>query len=479
MAGGEACVTSGQPHLSRQDLATLDVARLTPLSQEVISRQATINIGTIGHVAHGKSTVVKAISGVHTVRFKNELERNITIKLGYANAKIYKLDDGSCPRPECYRSCGSSTPDEFPTDIPGTKGNFKLVRHVSFVDCPGHDILMATMLNGAAVMDAALLLIAGNESCPQPQTSEHLAAIEIMKLKHILILQNKIDLVKESQAKEQYEQILAFVQGTVAEGAPIIPISAQLKYNIEVVCEYIVNKIPVPLRDFTSEPRLIVIRSFDVNKPGCEVDDLKGGVAGGSILKGVLKVGQEIEVRPGIVSKDSEGKLMCKPIFSKIVSLFAEHNDLQYAAPGGLIGVGTKIDPTLCRADRMVGQVLGAVGALPEIFTELEISYFLLRRLLGVRTEGDKKAAKVQKLSKNEVLMVNIGSLSTGGRVSAVKADLGKIVLTNPVCTEVGEKIALSRRVEKHWRYGGQKSEIMRWQIWFLLRPLLGLQRAT
>ncbi|KAH0502728.1 Eukaryotic translation initiation factor 2 subunit 3 [Microtus ochrogaster] len=409
--------------------------------------------GTIGHVAHGKSTVVKAISGVHTVRFKNELERNITIKLGYANAKIYKLDDPSCPRPECYRSCGSSTPDEFPTDIPGTKGNFKLVRHVSFVDCPGHDILMATMLNGAAVMDAALLLIAGNESCPQPQTSEHLAAIEIMKLKHILILQNKIDLVKESQAKEQYEQILAFVQGTVAEGAPIIPISAQLKYNIEVVCEYIVKKIPVPPRDFTSEPRLIVIRSFDVNKPGCEVDDLKGGVAGGSILKGVLKVGQEIEVRPGIVSKDSEGKLMCKPIFSKIVSLFAEHNDLQYAAPGGLI-VGTKIDPTLCRADRMVGQVLGAVGALPEIFTELEISYFLLRRLLGVRTEGDKKAAKVQKLSKNEVLMVNIGSLSTGGRVSAVKADLGKIVLTNPVCTEVGEKIALSRRVEKHWRAG-------------------------
>ena len=66
-----------------------------------------------------------------------------------------------------------------------------------------------------------------------------------MKLKHILILQNKIEMVKESQAKEQYEQILAFVQGTVAEGAPI-PIYAQLKYNIEVVCEYIVKKIPVP-----------------------------------------------------------------------------------------------------------------------------------------------------------------------------------------------------------------------------------------
>ena len=141
-----------------------------------------------------------------------------------------------------------------------------------------------------------------------------------MKLKHILILQNKIDLVKEGQAKEQQEQIVKFVQGTVAEGAPIIPISAQLKYNIEVrckfvfvpfqlvarvsqvLCEYIMKKIPVPIRDFASEPRLIVIRSFDVNKPGCEVNDLKGGVAGGSILRGVLKVGQEIEVRNVVVS---------------------------------------------------------------------------------------------------------------------------------------------------------------------------------
>jgi len=448
-------IQSAQPHLSKQDLNTLDISKLHPLSQEIISRQATINIGTIGHVAHGKSTVVKAISGVQTVRFKNELERNITIKLGYANAKVYKCDNPLCPRPDCYRSYGSSKEDVVPCERAGCTGKLRLIRHVSFVDCPGHDILMATMLNGAAVMDAALLLIAGNESCPQPQTSEHLAAIEIMKLKHMIILQNKIDLVKETQAKEQYEQILRFVKGTIAEGSPIVPISAQLKYNIEVICEYIVKNIPIPTRDFLSQPRLIVIRSFDVNKPGCEVDDLKGGVAGGSILRGVLKVGQEIEIRPGIISKDTEGKLKCQPIFSKILSLHTENNDLQYAAPGGLIGVGTKIDPTLCRADRMVGQVLGTVGALPDIYTEIEISYFLLRRLLGVKTEGDKKGAKVQKLAKNEMLMVNIGSLSTGSRVLAVKADLAKIVLTQPVCTEIGEKIALSRRVDRHWRLIG------------------------
>jgi len=157
--------------------------------------------------------------------------------------------------------------------------------------------------------------------------------------------------------------------GTVAENSPIVPISAQLKYNIDAVNEYIVKRIPIPMRDFTSDPRLIVIRSFDVNKPGAEVDELKGGVAGGSILTGVLRLGQEVEIRPGIVTKDSNGKTKCKPIFSRILSLHAENNLLQFAVPGGLIGVGTRIDPTLCRADRLVGQVLGAVGKLPRIYT--------------------------------------------------------------------------------------------------------------
>lgn len=440
-------------HLAEQTLENLNVNELTPLSPQVISRQATINIGTIGHVAHGKSTVVKAISGVQTVRFKSELERNITIKLGYANAKIYKCKNADCPRPDCYRSFGSNTTDTPDCLREGCGSKMELLRHVSFVDCPGHDILMATMLNGAAVMDAALLLIAGNETCPQPQTSEHLAAIEIMQLKHILILQNKVDLVKESAAHEQHQHIKKFVQGTVAEGAPIIPISAQLRYNIDVICEYIVKKIPIPVRDFTSSPRLIVIRSFDVNKPGTEIEDLKGGVAGGSVLQGVLKVDDKIVICPGIVSK-TKNSFKCEPILSSVLTLFAESNDLKYAVPGGLIGVGTYIDPVLCKADRLVGQVMGLQGhELPKVFTELEINFFLLRKLLGVKAEG--KQAKVGKLEKGEVLMVNIGSTSTGGKVSAVKQDAAKIVLISPVCTEIGEKIALSRRVERHWRLIG------------------------
>jgi len=201
---------------------------------------------------------------------------------------------------------------------------------------------------------------------------------------------------------------------------------------------------------------MIVIRSFDVNKPGEEVANLKGGVAGGSILQGVLRVGDELEVRPGIVSKDADtGVVKCVPIFSRIASLYAEQNDLQYAVPGGLIGVGTKIDPTLTRADRLVGQVLGTRGNLPDVFSEVEISFYLLRRLLGVKQAEGSKQAKVQKLAKQEILMVNIGSTATGGKVLAVKNDLAKILLTQPVCTQEGEKIALSRRVDKHWRLIG------------------------
>lgn len=245
-----------------------------------------------------------------------------------------------------------------------------------------------------------------------------------------------------------------FVAGTVADKAPIIPISAVLQYNIDVICEHLV-KIPVPPRDFMSSVHMIVIRSFDVNKPGEDVHDLKGGVAGGSILRGILKLGDEIEVRPGIVSKKADGSLKCTPIVSTVVSLYAENNDLNYAVPGGLIGVGTKIDPTLTRADRLVGHVLGLKGQLPEVYSEVEINFYLLRRLLGVKTSDGGKGAKVSKLQKNEVLLVNIGSTSTGGKVIAMKGDLAKIQLVEPVCTQQGEKVALSRRVDKHWRLIG------------------------
>ncbi|CAD7945184.1 unnamed protein product [Amoebophrya sp. A120] len=454
--------------LAIQDLAKLDVTTLTPLSREVIARQATINVGTIGHVAHGKSTVVKALTGLSTIRHKSEKERNITIKLGYANAKLYKTDDVEDPAYQ-YCSMGSAQPDEWKGTLnigeaEDREVTWKLQRHISFVDCPGHDILMATMLNGAAVMDAALLLVSSNEPCPQPQTLEHLAAVEIMKLKHIIILQNKVELIKAEAARAQHKDIKEFVEGTVAEDAPIIPISAVLKYNMDLVAQYLCTQIPIPPRDFQSVPSMIVIRSFDVNKPGEEIEKLKGGVAGGSILRGVLKMHQEIEFRPGVITKTKDGPV-CKPLKSHVTRLQSENNELQYAVPGGLIAVGTKLDPTLTRADHLLGNMLGVPGNMPQIFVEVEIKYYLLKRLLGVKVkEGESN--KVKKLSTGEILMVNVGSTAVGGRILGMKdskkaedkkdaVDKAKIELTNPVCAQPGDKVALSRRIEKHWRLVG------------------------
>jgi hypothetical protein len=215
---------------------------------------------------------------------------------------------------------------------------------------------------------------------------------------------------------------------------------------------------------------MIIIRSFDVNHPGEEVGTLKGGVAGGSILQGVLRVGDEVEIRPGHSRKADDGSFRCNPIFSRITTLKAESNELQFAVPGGLIGVGLLVDPTLTRADRLVGQVLGTKGSLPDIFVEIEVRFYLLKKLLGVKTADGEKAAKVSKLVKGEMLMANIGSTSVGARVMACalaeeskegvvqkKSSEGVVTLslTQPVCTLAMEKVALSRRIEGHWRCVG------------------------
>ena len=453
-----------QPNLSLQSFKTIESGEITPLTMEIMSRQATMNVGTIGHVAHGKTTLVKAISGIQTIRYKIEKERNITYNLGYANAKLFKCP--KCPPPECYKAYGSEKEDSPKCET--CNSIMTLLRHISFVDCPGHDILMATMLNGAAVMDAALLLVSSNEPCPQPQTSEHLAAVENMDVKNIIIVQNKIDIVvKDNTAKEQYKQIKKFVQGTNAATAPIIPISAQLKYNIDVVIQYLC-KLPVPKRDITSPPFFIVVRSFDVNYPGEESQNLKGGVAGGTLVRGILKVGEVVEIRPGNIIKDANGDTKITKLYTRIVSLQAEKNNLIYAIPGGLIGVGLKIDPVLTRGNRLVGRILGHPGKLPNIFSKIDVRCHLFRRLLGVREKhGNKNLEHVSETRLQEVLLLNVGSTSVGGKVikiSGENEDENYFELLNPVSAEIGEKIAISRKIEKSWRLIGW-GEVLRGEI--------------
>nr|UXY87394.1 eukaryotic translation initiation factor gamma SU [Cryptomonas sp.] len=419
------------------------------MEKKVLQKQATINIGAIGHVAHGKSTIVHAITGVQTVRFKNELERNITIKLGYANAKIFRCKNYHCPRPGCYKATGSIISKNLFCDQ--CHYDMELIKHVSFVDCPGHEVLMATMLSGASIMDTALLVIAANESCPQPQTSEHLIAVGIMKMENIIIVQNKVDLVSKFKAIENYQRIIDFIQETTIKNSNIIPISAQRKCNIDVLIEEIVRISFSPVRNLNLAIRMFLVRSFDINRPGCKIENLKGGVVGGSVISGILCLNEKIEIRPGITIKTSNGKIKSLPLKSIVISLNAEKNELKYAIPGGLIGIGTNIDPTLTRADRLIGQILGQRGLLPDIYTSIIIRYRLFRRLLGV---FDKNYG-ILPLSLNEILMLNIGSSSAGGKVLKKKRNVIRVTLTVPICCEKFSKVALSRRVEKHWRLIG------------------------
>ncbi|MEM2975954.1 MAG: translation initiation factor IF-2 subunit gamma [Candidatus Bathyarchaeia archaeon] len=403
-----------------------------------LPKQPEVNIGTIGHVDHGKTTLVQALTGVWASKHSEELKRGITIKLGYADAPIYKCL--KCEPPSCY--CTQAT-------CPNCNSATEFVRAVSFVDAPGHEALMATMLSGAAVMDGALLVIAADEPCPQPQTREHLAAIEIIGIKNIVIIQNKIDLVSERRAMESYEEITKFVKGSIAEDAPIIPVSAQHNVNVDMVIQAIEEKIPTPKRDPTKPPRMYVVRSFDVNKPGTPIENLTGGVIGGTIFQGKLKVGEEMEIRPG-VRLEEQGKADYEPLFTEIVSLHAGGKSVQEAYCGGLVGVGTLLDPSLTKADGLIGNMAGKPEMLPPTVSELTLETFFFERVIGT-----KELIKVEKVEKGEMLLLDVGTTITAGNVVSVKDNLVTLKLGRPVCTEEGLRAALSRKVAGRWRLIG------------------------
>ena len=403
-----------------------------------LPHQPVVNIGTIGHVDHGKTTLVEAITGVWAAKHSEELRRGITIKLGYADAPIFKCPN--CEEPQCYSS--DST-------CPNCGSECEFVRAVSFVDSPGHEALMATMLSGATVMDGALLIIAANEPCPQPQTREHLAAIELAGLKNVIIVQNKIDIVDEKRALESYREIEAFVKGTVAEGKPIIPVSAQHMVNVDALLQAIEENIPTPERDPNKSPRMFIVRSFDVNKPGATIDELMGGVIGGSIFQGTFKIGDEVEIRPGLKA-DKHGRVSYESIFTEITSLNAGGSEVAEAQSGGLVGIGTYLDPSLTKADGLTGNLVGKPDLLPPTRSELVLETTLLKRAIGT-----KELVKVDNIIKGERLLLDVGTTITLGDVVSSKKDSATLKLVRPVCAENGARAAISRKIASRWRLIG------------------------
>jgi translation initiation factor 2 subunit 3 len=382
--------------------------------------------------------LVQALTGVWASRHSEELKRGITIKLGYADAAIYKCPN--CDEPQCY--CTSPSCPQC-----GNEAEFQ--RAVSFVDAPGHEILMATMLSGAAVMDGAILVIAADERCPQPQTREHLAAIDIVGLENVIIVQNKIDIVTREDAIRHYNDIQKFVEGSVAEDAPIIPVSAQHEVNTDLLLQAMEEYLKTPERATTESSRMYIVRSFDVNVPGTSIDNLKGGVVGGSIIQGSFEAGEEVEIRPGLPVRE-KNKVKMKGLFTEITSLHSGNTTVKQAMPGGLVGVGTLLDPSLTKSDGLVGSLIGKPGTLPPVLGEISLDIRLFENVIGSRDMG-----KVASVAKGERLLLNVGTAKTMGAVTKVAKDYLEAMLTIPVCGEAGDRVALSRRIGSRWRLIG------------------------
>ncbi|AFV23178.1 translation initiation factor IF-2 subunit gamma [Methanolobus psychrophilus R15] len=392
----------------------------------------------VGHVDHGKTTLVSALSGVWTDTHSEEMKRGISIRLGYADTTFRKCPN--CPEPQCYtvsdkcEGCGEVSEE---------------LRTASFVDAPGHETLMATMLSGAAIMDGAILVIAANEPCPQPQTKEHLMALNIIGIKNLVIVQNKIDLVSREKMIEHYHQIKDFVKGTVAENAPVVPISAQQNTNIDALIQAMEEMIPTPVHKHDKPAHMLIARSFDINKPGTAISGITGGVIGGTLTEGILHPGDELEICPGI-KIESEGTTRWKPVRTKITRIVAGKETVKEATPGGLLAVGTSLDPTLTKSDSLTGQVAGIPGTLPPTHDSFTLDLHLLDRVVGVTDEE-----KIGPIKTSEPLMLNVGTATTVGTVTSARKDIAEVKLKRPVCAEIGATVAISRRVGSRWRLIG------------------------
>jgi len=400
--------------------------------------QPVLNIGLVGHVDHGKTTLTEKLTGKWTDTHSEEVKRGITIRLGYADSVFRKCP--LCEGIEAYTTKKTCEKHNVPT---------KFLRKVSFVDAPGHESLMATMLSGATIMDGALLLIAANEPCPQPQTREHLVALKIAGIKHVVVVQNKIDLVTKEKALKNYKEIKDFLKGTDYEHTPIIPLSAQHAVNVDVLIKAIEDNIPTPIRDPDAEPLLLVARSFDINKPGTLPEQLKGGVLGGAIVRGKLRTGDRIEIKPGRITEEMN-KTVAKSIFTTIVSCMTGGTVVDELGPGGSVAIQTALDPSVVHSDSLVGNVVGLPDKLPKVWYDLILDVHLLERVVGSQEE-----LAVDPIKMNEVLLLNVNGGRSTGFVYDLSKNLVKCKLKIPLCANATDKVTISRKVGTRFRLIG------------------------
>ncbi|HLD41619.1 MAG TPA: EF-Tu/IF-2/RF-3 family GTPase, partial [archaeon] len=174
-----------------------------------------------------------------------------------------------------------------------------------------------------------------------------------------------------------------------------------------------------------------------------------GGVLGGSLKQGVLKVGEEIEIKPGYSIEEKNQKIW-KPIKTKIAGLKTGGEDVEEISPGGSIGLLTSLDPSIIKSDQLSGAVVGLPGKLPPVRYDLILEMHLLERVVGAREE-----LKVEPVKLGEALMLNVNSSATIGVVTELKKGNIKCKLKIPVCAESGSRMTISRMIHNRFRLIG------------------------
>lgn len=387
----------------------------------IMNNQPIINIGCLGSVSDGKSTLVEKLTGIRTQRHSNEKYRNITIKQGYGNMKIWLDDDNT------FVSSDSTI----------NHNDLQLVNHVSFVDCPGHQELIQVMLSSISLMDGAIVVIAVDQPLSKkPQLIQHLSAAKLGKLDKIIICMNKIDLIDKFTFYERKEELDELLLKYDIKPYVIIPTCFNKKIGINYLLQAITELFNPEyyLERTTNDPLFMVSRSFDINKPGTLWESVNGGVIGGSLLNGKFKVGDEIEISPGQVSKNKEGKYIFQPIITKILSIKTDTTSLNEIIPGGLIGIGTDVDPYYAKNDGLAGNVIGLKGKLPQVYTEIKIKTNVIDNW---------------KPKNNDSVLLQIGTKICEAKLININKSEYKFELSKPVCISDNQHIIICINVNK------------------------------
>ena len=385
-----------------------------------------INLGTLGSVSDGKSEMIYQLSGIRTQRDSREKKRNITIKAGYANIKLWKCE-------ECFKlfSSGENVTENICDNC--DDNNCVINNHISFVDCPGHQELIETMMSSMSLMKGAIVIISVAEPLKQkPQLIQHLISAKVSNLNKLIICMNKCDLVPINIVKERKKELDELLKKLDITPLIIIPTSFTHKLGINELIHSIETFFPNQEEEINTKTLFRITRSFDINQPGINYETIKGGCVGGSLISGSFKLNDEVEINPGILTKNKDGRFTCEPIRTTLLSFESDKIKLDVVEPGGLVGILTNIDPYYCKNDQLKGNVITLVGQALPVYDKINIEFSKIYEFYGVwiPKNGDK-------------LFLQIGNMFTEAILSKIKNEKMLLQLVKPVCIDTNSKIMI------------------------------------